>query len=625
MYESFGFAKQPNGQYGFQLFVPDNTIDPSQYTVGGPSNIASVAVYGDFQPAAKLSTQKWDQTKPLNMALQKHKNGLLFTAYLPVGFPNGFYQYKYIVTFKNGTTRIVGDPCTKYGGTDSDNSAFVVGGSPVSITPIQSAKPLSGEDLVLYELMIADFTAGLNSKLAPVDALVQKLPYLKNLGINAIEFMPWIAWPDSDSFSWGYDPAYFFSVEYNYVTDPAAPLEKLSRLGNMISACHRAGLMVVLDIVLQHASAGGNNPADLQNATGFPYKWLWEDPTQSPFIEPTPTPGGYPLQYANACTLQFITDVCEYWMNRFGIDGFRFDQVSGFDFPQNPCEGATALISNLKTYLAGQKKTVFPLTIEDTWDYNAVNDTNNVGATHGWFDPFRGAATAFLPYGNQPQTYYLRVLNSAYQFDFPKAPVLYLENHDHTTVTFLAGGREWWFRVQPYMIAMATCSGALLIGNGQEFGRSEFIPDSDTPTQKRVAPRPLDWSQSTDPIGEKIESVYQFLFKLRKDHAGLRSPNFYPDTYDQQWNHFGPDGYGIDVDKQVVIYHRWGNSATGQLEHFIVVLNFSGSPQTVNVPFPMNGTWSDLLNSNTTYQVTNYWLNNFNVNSYWGCIFYLQA
>ena len=43
-----------------------------------------------------------------------------------------------------------------------------------------------------------------------------------------------------------------------------------------------------------------------------------------------------PLDYANACTQQFVTDVCKYWLTRFKLDGFRFDQVTGYDNPQFP-------------------------------------------------------------------------------------------------------------------------------------------------------------------------------------------------------------------------------------------------------------------------------------------------
>src|SRR5579872_1900782 len=483
MYETFGFSRWPDGRLGFQLFVPDKAIDPTQYTIGDSPRIASVAIVGDFQQVVKPTARNWDPASALPMTRGTHPNGLLFTAALPAGFPDGFYQYKYLVTFQNGTVRWVGDPCGKYGGTNSDNSAFVVGGSKVSVRPLDPAKRVSGADLVLYELMIDDFTRNIRGTSAPVDVVVTKLPYIQKLGVNAIEFMPWIEWPDSDSFSWGYDPAFFFSAEYNYVSDPSDPLEKLSRLGDMISACHDAGLMVVLDIVLQHATDGGGS--------GFPYYWLWQDPTQSPFvIANSSTPGGIPLNYANPCTLNFITDVCKYWLDQFSVDGFRFDQVSGFD--NVPTQGAKPLMSNLKSYLASIGKNVFPLMIEDTWDFNVVNDTNNIQSTHGWFDMFRSYPAGNLGFGNRPQPPYIRVLNAAQDFNFPIGPVIYLENHDHTTITSQAGGRDWWFRVQPYMIALATCSGAVLLANGQEFGRSVSFAEPFAPgSEDRVKSRPL--------------------------------------------------------------------------------------------------------------------------------------
>lgn len=144
MYEEFGFSKSAAGELRFQLFVPDKAVDASQYSVGDSPRIASVGVYGDFQPAAMLSALAWDETKPLPMVRSQHPNGWLFKSVLPPNFPDGYYQYKYIVTFENGTIRKLADPCTKYGGTNSDNSAFVVGGSPVAVTPLNAAKRVSG-------------------------------------------------------------------------------------------------------------------------------------------------------------------------------------------------------------------------------------------------------------------------------------------------------------------------------------------------------------------------------------------------------------------------------------------------------------------------------------------------
>jgi pullulanase len=620
MYETFGFSRWQDGRLGFQLFVPDRAIDPTQYGRGDSPKISSVCVVGDFQSVVTPGATNWQAASGLPMTLQPHPNGLLFTAALPAGFPDGYYQYKYFVTFQNGTVRYVGDPCGKYGGDQLDNSAFVVGGAPVQVTPLNAAQRVGGADLVLYELMLDDFTAGYRGAAAPVDAIASKLASIKALGINAIEFMPWIAWPDSDSFSWGYDPISFFSVESQYVSDATGPLDRLARLASMISACHAQGLMVVLDVVLQHASAG-------QGTRGFAYYWLWQEPDQSPFIgnfTNAGTFGSLPLDYGNACTLQFIADVCKYWIDRFAVDGFRFDQVSGYHNPNFPTQGAPALMTAMKQYCVQKGLATFPLMIEDTWDYNAVGDTNSIGATHGWFDMFRSSPAGSLPYGGKPQPQYMRVLNSARDFNFPTGPVIYLENHDHSTLTNIAGGRDWWFRTQPYMIALATCPGAILIANGQEFGRSEFLVEDDSglpPAQQRVQSRPLRWAEAVDTTGLTLTSRYQFLLQLRRDHPALRSPNFYPNDYDWQWSHISPDGYGLDVDKQVVIYHRWGNDAAGQVRRYIIVINFSAWPQTVNIPFPTTGIWTDLLNNQNHNQVDNYWRSNFSVNSYWGCIF----
>jgi hypothetical protein len=86
---------------------------------------------------------------------------------------------------------------------------------------------------------------------------------------------------------------------------------------------------------------------------------------------------------------------------------------------------------------------------------------------------------------------------------------------------------------------------------------------------------------------------------------------------------FNSQGYGIDVTRQVAIYHRWGNDEQGKLQRFIIVLNFSDAPQDVNVPFPENGEWVDLLSDYSGSWkpvVTNYHLT-FQVGPNWGHVF----
>ncbi|HLO88545.1 MAG TPA: alpha amylase C-terminal domain-containing protein, partial [Nostocaceae cyanobacterium] len=140
----------------------------------------------------------------------------------------------------------------------------------------------------------------------------------------------------------------------------------------------------------------------------------------------------------------------------------------------------------------------------------------------------------------------------------------------------------------------------------------------------RVRPRPLNWRYQHDYIGGRLTNLYKKLSKIRKDHPALTSPFFYPDYYDERDTHFNSQGYGVDVDKDVIIYHRWGIGKDGKLEKFIIVLNCSHFDQYVNIPFSNNGRWRDLLNDQDV-QVEGYWLTQEKINSNWGKIYYFQA
>ena len=94
--------------------------------------------------------------------------------------------------FENAAPRFLTDPCGRYGGSAHLNSAFVVGGAVEQVQPLAARLPYG--DLMIYELMIDDFTAGIKrADEAPLEAVTRKLDDLKALGINAIEFMPWTA------------------------------------------------------------------------------------------------------------------------------------------------------------------------------------------------------------------------------------------------------------------------------------------------------------------------------------------------------------------------------------------------------------------------------------------------
>jgi hypothetical protein len=93
----------------------------------------------------------------------------------------------------------------------------------------------------------------------------------------------------------------------------------------------------------------------------------------------------------------------------------------------------------------------------------------------------------------------MRLLNSCRDFEDGRGPVTYIENHDHSSLTQAVGGRDVWWKMQPALIALFTCPGAVMLHNGQEFGQQELLWEDDShapPEFRRVQPRPLRWAET---------------------------------------------------------------------------------------------------------------------------------
>jgi hypothetical protein len=325
--------------------------------------------------------------------------------------------------------------------------------------------------------------------------------------------------------------------------------------------------------------------------------------------------------------LDYITDVCRYWIDTFRIDGIRFDYTLGLYDPSQPGLGLPPLLARVRRHVSRLGRPDFPLILEHEWDYPSIGVVNTVGATSCWLDPFRGRSREYLTQ-RQIQPGILRFLDAARDFAAGRTATTYIENHDHESIMLNAGSRDEWWRVQPYAIALLTAAGAPMLHNGQEFAELYPMPEDDSgapaasldPAVKRVVPRPLRWDSAGDGPGHATFALYQRLIALRRGHAGLRSPNFHPRCWDEANSWPDGDGFGINQAQQTVVYHRWGPADDGRLEKFYVVLNFSPWPQPVAVSFPEDDGWVDLL-SGWQPPVQQGWLH-FQVGSNWGHLFY---
>ncbi|WP_158742962.1 alpha-amylase family glycosyl hydrolase [Acidisphaera sp. L21] len=592
---------EASGRIKFRLFFPAG-FDP---------NITEIRAAGDFQP--QLGGVVWDFANGFALTKTTQAEGDFWEFVSATPIPSGFYQYKYQVTFTDGTVRKVTDPYARYSGTDSQNAGVVIGGSRASdntVSPLPLRKPL--RDLVVYEMHPGDFTDEYRGLRAPFDAVRDKLQYLVALGVEAILFMPWTAWHNKD-YDWGYAPFQYFAVEYAYANDLARPNEKLSLLKQLIDECHKANIHVIMDGVFNHCSED------------FPYKQLYRNDADCPYTA-GPFGGTFPglqdLDFNNDCTQAFIRDVCLYWISQFGIDGIRFDNTVNYYVAGNP-RGIPQLLSDIQSYVTANGQSNFSMTLEHL-DLSAAALVNSSDATSYWDNQLYGECF-FQLYNGAINPVYLAALNNSQYVNGPgKIATSYLSNHDHSAVAWQAGakfseGAFRWYRTQPHAIALFTSSAAPLIANGQEFAEDHWIPEDDHGTGRRIRPRPLRWAEVTDGYGAPLLALYTQLFQIRKAHPALRSQNFYPPTWNQPQR--DADGFGVDVAQQVVVFHRWGTGTAGTLERFIIALNFSDQAQPVELQFPANGAWADLLAA-TSVTVANFRLT-LTLEPNWGHIFFL--
>jgi 1,4-alpha-glucan branching enzyme len=647
MKEKFGawqIGEDPDsGRIEFKVFFPDRKHDEHQYQeqrkIGdrivqdfGDPKIETIQVTGDFQE--KIGQRNWDVATAPFMVKEPHAKGWVWKYGTAQKLPKGFYQYKYYVTFKSGNKRWVGDPCTRYGGSEYQNGGIVVGGSHSTVDPLQHERR-SLRDLVLYELMIDDFTNEFRRARAPLDAVRDKVKYLYDLGISAILFLPWTSWP-GQGFSWGYTPYQYFAVEYRYANAIDQPFEKLSWLKMLISECHKDDLHVIMDNVFNHVGDIDLNP-NTNEAYGFPYLWLYENPEACPYVgEFGGTFSGLKdLDYHHGCTQELIRDVCFYWMDEFNIDGIRFDNTTNFlilnkegsDWIIQEQRGLPQLLQDIQDHADSKGEKNFSLTLEHI-DESAAQVTNKTAAISYWNNELYQRCFDYL-WNRQIDYRIMGALNPNAGLQEGKIATIYIGNHDHSHVAWQAGARDnagalQWYRTQPYLMALFTSPGVPMIQNGQEFAEDYWVMEDDKKTNRRVKPRALRWDFLSDEFGSKLKGHYQKLIKIRNEHSCLRSNNFYPDRWEPWQTLFNEYGYGVDVSKQLVIYHRWGTAEDGTLERFIITLNFSSQDQYVDIPFSVNGVWQDLLNQET-FDVSSFWLRNQQITSNWGKIFFKKS
>jgi len=189
-------------------------------------------------------------------------------------------------------------------------------------------RPRHEADAVIYELHVRGFTQHASSG-ASQDArgtfagVIEKLPYLRELGVNVVELMPVFQFDPQAPDFWGYMPISFFAPHRGYAVPGSSPIDSFRA---MVSALHDADIEVVLDVVYNHTGEGGEGGPiysfkGVDNSTYYLMNGLR-------YADFTGT--GNSIHANNRYVRKMILDSMRYWVREMRVDGFRFDLASVF-------------------------------------------------------------------------------------------------------------------------------------------------------------------------------------------------------------------------------------------------------------------------------------------------------
>jgi len=206
--------------------------------------------------------------------------------------------------------------------------------------PAREASAARGLDrAIIYELHVGGFTRHPSSKVkhpGSFAGLIEKIPYLRELGVTHVELLPVMAFDEQDAPAaatarglrnyWGYSTHSFWSPHPSYCIDPVHAVQEFRALTD---ALHAAGIGVLLDVVFNHTAEGGA-AGPVINFKGLANDIVYHLDAADRRRYRDYTGCGNTVNCNHPLVSAFIVHCLEYWVEQLGVDGFRFDLASVF-------------------------------------------------------------------------------------------------------------------------------------------------------------------------------------------------------------------------------------------------------------------------------------------------------
>lgn len=414
-------------------------------------------------------------------------------------------------------------------------------------------------DLIIYELLLRDFT-GTEGKAEGNGSLalaMEKVEYLRELGVNAVELMPIQEFSGNNS--WGYNPNFYFAPDKEYGT-PA-------QYRAFIDLCHQNGIAVILDVVLN------------QSDGLHPWYQLYGGVQNNPFYNAV-APHDYSVlndwNQDNALVDQQWKDMLQFWLTKYNVDGFRFDLVKGLGDNNSYGSGTEAYnqsrINRMKK-LHGYMTAVKPGCIFINENLASASEENQM-ANDGelcWANVNYNSNEYAV--GNQSDLRRFNATNDSRNF---ASTVSYAESHDEQrnaycmttcTNTYIKSSHQVRMRRLSSLAAqMILNPGAHMIFQFGELGDEQ---SEKTSSGNNVDPKIVKWNNFSDTYRKALYKCYSEINWFRRSNADLFSQSA---------------SFTNNCD-----YNSWSGGRT--------IYAYSGNKEMVLVVNPLPATSSKMINA----------------------------
>ncbi|PKP11712.1 MAG: alpha-amylase [Bacteroidetes bacterium HGW-Bacteroidetes-4] len=430
---------------------------------------------------------------------------------------------------------------------------------------VENFTPPAVTDMVVYEMLIRDFVATHSYK-----TIADTLDYLQRLGVNVLELMPVNEFEGNSS--WGYNPSFYFAPDKYY--GPKNDLKKL------IDECHKRGIAVVIDLVLNH-SYGQSPLVRMYFENGKPAAnnpWYNVDHNfQNPDAH-----WGYDFNHESPHTKAFVDSVNTFWLTHYKVDGFRFDFTKGFSNTiYGPSDWGSAYdaarIANLKR-MTDKLKEVNPnayVIFEHLSDNTEEKELANYGILL-WGNLNYSYNEAAMGWNESGKSDFSWISYKKRGWNNPHV-VGYMESHDEERLMYKnmqygnASGdystKELYTALNRMELAanfFLTIPGPKMIWQFGELGYDISIDQGG-----RLGEKPILWSYQQVNSRDRLYDVYSQLAKLKTTEPAFKTTDYVLSV--------------SGAKKKIHLNHD---------DMDVVVLgNFGVVPETIVPDFQQTGTW----------------------------------